>query len=235
MGLGLVDCEHADRLTDIRGATRHPGDLGQVAYIKELDTVSDYSRRADGVEGAGSDVESDNTGILAVDRDVLHKVARVVEGEKGVVDRHVHDLTSFLRAMWQTRRLIRTPLYAPILKVGVELGVEEDGGIDSSPYVEQDSSQWNKIPWNNVTRFLFFLSMNSDNSGQSWFRSLFTLESKIKIYIKFCVGIHFLILKRVDFKRVCSSNPTIVNTLSKPANEAADTSSTVCSNLESCG
>ena len=47
---------------------------------------------ADGVEGVGDGVGVGGAGVFAVNGVVPHEAARLVEGEKGVVDGHVHDV-----------------------------------------------------------------------------------------------------------------------------------------------
>ena len=48
--------------------------------------------RADDVKGNGGSVDGGSDGVLSVDRVVMHKSACVVDGEKGVLDNHGHDV-----------------------------------------------------------------------------------------------------------------------------------------------
>ena len=70
MSLDLGDPEHVGRLTAIRGgAGRRPGDLGQVAHVKELDAGHVLSDLADSVKRVGGGVGGANAGNFPSDND----------------------------------------------------------------------------------------------------------------------------------------------------------------------
>ena len=69
MGLGLNAHEQAEGLIfiGIRDTNIHPGDLEQVARIKELDTVHILASGENCVKGAGGGVGGNISGVFAVD------------------------------------------------------------------------------------------------------------------------------------------------------------------------